>query len=58
MRRPLFGGWGRRVITTLCGYEIVALYTTLPPITRICRRWRMAGVVLVLVLTHHLFIEE
>ena len=58
MRRPLFPTWGRRIITLLCGYELVALYSPLPPITHVCRRWRLAGVALVLALAHHLFIED
>ena len=59
MRRPLFPKrWGPVVVSVLCGYELVALYGPLPPITHICRRWRFAGVALVVVLAHHLLLEE
>lgn len=57
-RRCLFGRHGRTVVLTACGYEVVALVTPLPTISELVKRRPPLGVVLLLMLGHHWFVER
>lgn len=61
---PVFGDHGRKVVVTLCSYEVVALIpqVPLPPITEMVKEWgvvgKVIGVGLLALLGHHFFIEK
>lgn len=56
-RRPPFGRHGRAVVVGLCGWEIVALFSPLPTLSRTVRLHHWFGILLLLALGHHWFVE-
>lgn len=56
-RRCLFGRHGRTVVASLCAYEVVALASPLPTISELVKRRPPAGVVLLMLLAHHWYLE-
>lgn len=57
-RRPLFGRHGPNVVAFFCGWELAGLTIPgVPTISQTVRRYPVLGVVLVLALIHHWFVE-
>ncbi len=60
IRTPLFGSFGPWIVRILCAYELVALSrgVPLPTLTSVVRRRPQIGVVLLGLLTQHLYLER
>lgn len=60
LRRPLFGGYGRRIVAAGCLYEVVALLPSspVPTISELVKRYPVAGAVIVAALVHHWYFEQ
>src|SRR5690606_35762015 len=59
LTRPAFSGHGRKVIAFFCGWEILAIIpgSPIPTISEVVDRHPWFGVVLLLALAHHWFLE-
>lgn len=59
VRRPPFGTHGRKVIATLCAWEISALVpgSPVPTISATVKRQPLFGWMLLILLAHHWYVE-
>ena len=60
LRKPLFGRYGRRVVASVCTWEIVALVPSspVPTVSETVRRFPVFGWTLLALLAHHWYVEQ
>lgn len=56
--RSPFGRHGKKVVVSLCGWEVVAILAGLPTLSEIVKKYPHLGWFMLLLLAHHWYVER
>lgn len=58
-RQPLHRGRGKELLSVIFGYEMVAVWTKCcPTISRLVKRHPIIGIIIIVALIHHFWVER